>query len=97
MPQPRAKSHADVITIVRRVLADAVHATDEDRQLDELDQFSLELASQACATIIILDRRMKHCGALLPHQVDAYSSAVRVRDGCLRALKIRDPYRAPAN
>lgn len=97
-PSAEFQRQLDIIAgNVRDVLIAAVFTADEHREFDEFDHAALNLAAAACAFLIFCDVGMKHCGALSTEGAENYVQAVIVKNACLRALKIADPYEARAN
>ena len=81
---------------VRRVFALCVQQSREPLA-DGLDDTLLDALANAQTGLLILDRVMQWRGGLSPAQIEAYERAIELRDECLKALQIANPYARAVN
>jgi hypothetical protein len=95
MKTKKAKNAADVTEAVHSELHRLALQTD-GLEFSEFEWTVLKIAAEAVATTLILNEQIKR-GPLTQEQADAYGSAIKVQNGCFRALGVQNPYQARAN
>jgi hypothetical protein len=82
---------------VHRIFYMQLIKTRESPGLDELDEELLRQAAENQTAILLLTSYWKHRGALTPTQEAGFATATKIRDACLKGLRISNPYDESAN
>ena len=88
--------HGKIQATVCRILEICVRQREASFD-DGLDGELLDRAANAQTALLILDSLAKYRRSLSPPQVKAYEEQIQIRDACLTALAIENPYAESVN